>query len=118
MTRAKAARVLQSFMDAVENGTTLAWSVAHAADGGDPIALAWRTCRDTVILSEIAMRIAPRIEARLLPSVEWRAKFRRRKGCYPYSFRLRSLAAQERRARKLAGDVTLARMLIRTRLAP
>jgi hypothetical protein len=50
VTRAKARRLVLSLARAVCAGTTLAWAVAHAPTGRDPLPAAWARCRDAGVM--------------------------------------------------------------------
>lgn len=62
VTAAAANALLRSLTEAIDGGgLTLAWAVAHAADGGDPVAAAWVAADDDVEMFALldAARLGP-----------------------------------------------------------
>lgn len=58
LARARPVALLESFVAALREGTTLAWAVEHAGDG-DPLPAAWAVCvRPSVMLAVLA-HVAP-----------------------------------------------------------
>jgi hypothetical protein len=55
----EAGEVLRSLARAVREGRTLAWCVAHAGDGVDPLAPAWAACADSDAVYRLCVDLWP-----------------------------------------------------------